>query len=326
MQAAGVLLEPAWDPRASAGVVYRGTGSALDDQLLRNDLETLAGQDYLERVFVERLSLCPNCGSHALNVHESCLTCFSSHLKQTKAILHFRCGFVGPVSAFAEEAKGRRCPKCRKLLQDLGTDHDSPGDYFICQACNAMFQVAEVGARCLSCGARFSGPDMRNIGQRDIFAYRLTGLGTEALGAGRLAPAPGQSLPAMDGWLYRRGVLIEQVEDERRRQLGLGTRFGLILLAAAGGDRRAEIDAPVAAAVQRALADTDKLGRLDAYHLVAVLPGASSGRIKATRQRILELTAQGPAPALRAETVELPDGGSAADHLDQIALQLDRHD
>lgn len=182
----GTSLEPSWEPASKAGYVYRGTGSPLDDGAMRDDLEKLADGGYLERVFVDRISLCPSCGSHALNVHEACLTCASSNLEQFKALFHFRCGFVGPVTAFREERDGLRCPKCNRILADLGTDHDSPGDYFHCLNCTAMFQEPDIGARCLSCGARFSGNAMQNIGRSDVFAYRLTALGKAAVGENRL--------------------------------------------------------------------------------------------------------------------------------------------
>ena len=186
VSAAGPMIEPTWDPSIREGVTYRGAGSPLDDYKLQADFEELARDGYLERIFVDRLSYCPNCESHALNVREVCLSCASTNLKPIKTLLHFRCGYVGAVSAFVQEAQGRRCPKCRKLLQDLGTDHDSPGDYFHCQACNSEFQIPEVGARCLACGSRFAGTDMQRILQRDVFAYRLTALGTAALRDGRL--------------------------------------------------------------------------------------------------------------------------------------------
>ncbi len=188
--AAGSTLEPTWDPRAREGVVYRGTGSPLDDESLRSDLDDLAAGDYVEPIFVDRLSVCPTCNSHAINVREVCLSCFSSNLIQITALFHFRCGFVGAAETFTEEPRGRRCPKCRKLLQDLGTDHESPGDYFACRACNATFQVPEIGARCISCGARFAGLDMQRLRQRDVFAYRLTVRGVAALDAGRLVEEP----------------------------------------------------------------------------------------------------------------------------------------
>jgi hypothetical protein len=186
---AGATLEPSWNPHAREGFAYHGNGSSLDDEQLREDLEELARDGYVEHVFVDRLSLCPHCESHALNVREVCLSCSSSRLKQVKVLFHFRCGYVGAVSSYAAEPQGRRCPKCAKLLQDLGADHDSPGDYFSCLACNAMFQVPEIGARCLCCGTRLTGIDMQRIGQRDVFAYRLLARGEAAVSAGRLLDA-----------------------------------------------------------------------------------------------------------------------------------------
>lgn len=179
-------LEPSWEPAAKGGFVYRGGGSELDGGSMHDDLERLADGGYLERVFVERLSLCPSCGSHALNVHEACLTCGSSNMEQFKALFHFRCGYVGPVTSFREERDGLRCPKCSRILADLGTDYDSPGDYFRCLNCTAMFQTPDVGARCLSCGARFSGDAMQTVGRRDVHAYRRTSLGNAALKENRL--------------------------------------------------------------------------------------------------------------------------------------------
>lgn len=195
----GSALEPSWEPNSADGFVYHGAGTPLEDTDMRGGLEKLADAGYLERVFVERLSLCPSCGSHALNVHEACLTCSSANLEQFKALFHFRCGFVGPVSAFHEERDGLRCPKCNRILADLGTDHDSPGDYFRCLNCTAMFQAPDVGARCLSCGARFAGAAMQTVGRREAFAYRLTARGKAALTENRLVDATSAQLAADHG-------------------------------------------------------------------------------------------------------------------------------
>ncbi len=317
------MLEPTWNPHAREGVIYRGTGSTLGDASLLGDLEELADEDYLERIFVDRLSLCPNCESHALNVHEVCLTCASANLVQVKTLLHFRCGFVGPVSAFAQETRGLRCPKCRKLLADPGTDHDSPGDYFTCRACNASFQVAEVGARCLACGARFAGVEMQRVTPRDIYAYRLTALGSAALAEGRLLEGPREALYDAGGSLYRRNVLIAHVEDERRRRIDAGTAFGLIVVGAGKNGSRAPIADDVAGHVRKVLSDTDKLGRLDDHHLVALLPGASKAQTKSALKRVLETRGTNGTAPFRADVVELPDAESVADRLDEVARRID---
>jgi hypothetical protein len=179
-------LEPVWECAARVGFVYRGVGSELRDATLLHDLEQLADEGYLERVFVERISLCPSCESHGLNVHDACVSCSSSNLQQFKALFHFRCGYVGPATSFTIERQGLRCPKCNRTLQDLGTDHDSPGEYFQCRSCAAMFQTPAIGARCLSCGGRFTGDALEDVRHQDVYAYRLTAAGKTAIGEDRV--------------------------------------------------------------------------------------------------------------------------------------------
>lgn len=180
-------LAPVWQSASPAGFLYLTGVQDMSEVDALEDLETLASGGYLERTFVERLSLCPHCTSHALNVHESCPQCESSNLSSFKALFHFRCGYVGPAGSFKLESSGFRCPKCNRILGDLGTDHDSPGEYFECRACSAKFQTPNVGARCLACGARFSGDE--ETGHRDVFVYRLTARGKTALKENRLLEA-----------------------------------------------------------------------------------------------------------------------------------------
>ncbi len=179
-------LSPAWEARSRLGAVYGGERAGFDEDRLHEALETLANRGFLERIFVERLTTCPTCESHAINVHEACVTCGSSNLKRIVTYFHFRCGFVGPEGAFAKDPGGLRCPKCKGLLVDLGTDHDSPGVMFECAKCAAMFQNPEIGVRCLSCGAAFTAGAVDELHHRDVFSYRLTSRGDAALARGAI--------------------------------------------------------------------------------------------------------------------------------------------
>jgi DNA-directed RNA polymerase subunit RPC12/RpoP len=185
-------LAPSWEPRARLGVMYGGLRAGLDEDRVAEDLEALADLGYLERIFVERLMTCPTCESHAVNVHEACVTCGSSNLKRIVTYFHYRCGFIGPESAFKKESGGLRCPKCKKFLVDLGTDHDSPGVMFECLNCAAKFQNPEIGVRCLSCGASFTGAEVEEVHHRDVFAYRLTTQGDAALAEGAVRGRPNE--------------------------------------------------------------------------------------------------------------------------------------
>ncbi len=317
VRSAGSMLEPVWDPHRRAGISYRTTDSALEGEGLASDLEELADGDYLERVFVERLTHCPTCESHAVNVHEACMTCASSNLVQFKALFHFRCGYVGPVTSFREEPSGLRCPKCSRLLKDLGTDHDSPGEYFQCRSCTATFQVPEVGARCLSCGARFAGSAMQAIRQRDAYAYRLSSLGEAALQENKLLDDPAATLKA-DGMLERRHAMLDFIESERKRRVERGARFGTIVIGLGKNGKAAD---NLSAAIARKADRPFKLGRLDAQHLVVVLPDASESVTKSVRDQIAAVGT----PALQAAVVEIADSDSISDVLDIATRRLDLH-
>lgn len=179
-------LDPVWEPRAPLGVIYGAATAGLDETQSAEDLALLADLGYLERIFVERIMTCPTCGNHAVNVHESCVTCGSSNLTSITSYFHFRCGYIGPEKAFGVEPGGLRCPKCKRLLTDRGTNWDSPGEYFECRNCAAMFQQPQMGVRCLSCGAHFIGTGLDELRYRDIFAYRRALRGDAALSSGTL--------------------------------------------------------------------------------------------------------------------------------------------
>jgi Zn finger protein HypA/HybF involved in hydrogenase expression len=186
----GSHIEPSWEPRAAEGVVYFVKRRGMDVEIPLDDLELLADRGYLERIFVERLMICPTCHGHAVNVHEACVTCNSANLTPIVTYFHFRCGYIGPEKTFNKEANGLRCPKCKKFLVDLGTDHDSPGTMFECGKCAATFQQPNMGVRCIACGASFNGNALNELTHLDVFAYRLSLGGERAVAAGALGEAP----------------------------------------------------------------------------------------------------------------------------------------
>ena len=333
VRAAGETLQPAWDPADSDGFRYLPNASELDEAEFRECLAQLARQDYLERIFVDRLSECPTCHSHALNVREVCLQCKSPNLSPVETIHHFRCGYVGEASTFALEPAGRRCPKCFKLLEDLGTDHESPGAYFMCNVCGAKFPMPDVGALCLSCGNRFNADEMLRIGHRDVFAYKLTALGRAALKEGRLLEGEREAQFDAHASIYRRSAMLDLIEDERRLRKLHGTPFSLIVLATdndaapGGGEEPGGIyldgadetyyepeeddgglDAALAGSILETVGESHKLGRLDQRHLLLLLRSTPAAKAKSTLRRIM----RSRAPEVRAvhlsgTVVDLPD-------------------
>lgn len=288
-----------WDVQAKLGFAYYSDSVRAGRWPSREELERLADGDMLERIFLERLTLCGTCGSHAVNVHEACTSCSSSNLAQFRVFFHFRCGFTGPISAFAAEPNGLRCPKCKKLLQDLGTDHDSPGMFFRCGDCASMFQTPHTGVRCVSCGARFTSSALQNLRTVDAFRYRLTNIGRAVLREKRLLSE--EEMTAADGSLLRRGSFFESVARAR----DASERFAVIVVRIPDD----EDGASNAARVIRDETGTDAVvGRLDERH-VAVLLGEG---IERNASRVLKaLNSDGAAAML----VKIGSGDSISEIL-----------
>jgi GGDEF domain-containing protein len=269
------LVEPRWTPQGDSAYVY-----LVDEKRIDGDtLETLAQSDLLERIFVERISRCPSCRSHVLNMREICTACRSPRVYPVELLHHYRCGYVAPAYEFEPEAEGRRCPKCYGILRDRGTDHDVPGPHFSCQSCNRSFQLPEIGGVCLACGETLStAADLERIFFEDVWAYKITSFGSAALRTGDLRRAETDHLREHDLPLFRRSVILEYLEDERRRDKRFHSKFSVLLLSI----RRPEHQNPenderaLLSAIAEHLTETDKLGRYDAQHYIAILPSTDS--------------------------------------------------
>ena len=116
----GGSISPIATPHAKHGYAYAAIGGDAE-----GDLSDLARRNYLEARFFDRVSLCPKCGSHHLNVREVCPTCRRAHLTSEGLMHHFRCGYVGIPSEFLPVPDGGyRCPKCNGTMQHSGTQYD----------------------------------------------------------------------------------------------------------------------------------------------------------------------------------------------------------
>ena len=79
---AGGKVDPVAEPLAKHGYTYVACGDDIE-----RDLGILARHDYLEERFFDRVSLCPKCDGHHLNVREICPGCRRAHLVN-EGLLH----------------------------------------------------------------------------------------------------------------------------------------------------------------------------------------------------------------------------------------------
>jgi hypothetical protein len=280
--ALGGKITPSANPKAEYGYEYL---EPLDG--CEGDLRFLARRDYLEQRFFDRVSLCPKCSSHHLNVREVCPGCRRAHLAREGLLHHFRCGYVGILSEFAaREDGGRVCPKCNRELHHLGTEYDRLGKAFICRQCGLITENPPVEAVCFACGARTPAEDLLNT---EVFSYVLTSLGSAALRRGSLLDADNDFLFVDGPKVYRRSVILELLDHEMERIRHFRTEFSVLLAEYTRGamDGGEGSPASCAARLRQCLREVDLVGQLTDTLFIVMLPHTKHRAAEALRQRIL---------------------------------------
>jgi hypothetical protein len=278
----GGKMSPVAEPQAKHGYQYVAPGGDVE-----NDLAVLARQNYLEARFFDRVSLCPKCDSHHLNVREICASCHSAHLASEGLFHHFRCGYVGIPPEFAPEADGGyRCPKCNHTMHHLGTEYDRLGKAFLCRGCGVVSESPPIEAVCLSCGARTPS---ENLVSTVAFNYLITSRGAEAVRRGRLLGDVDEPVRVADSAVYRRTVILEFLLHQMRRLLQLNEPFSVMFVRWEARETDTHDGSQPSQWLRRlkgCLRDIDLIGQLADSLYVVVLPLAKRREAEALRRRV----------------------------------------
>jgi hypothetical protein len=298
---AGGTIAPSAEPTAEHGYAHAALGDDVE-----MDLGILARRNYLEARFFDRVSLCPKCDSHHLNVREICPGCRRAHLTSEGLLHHFRCGYVGLPSEFSPAADGSyRCPKCNCKMHHLGTEFDRLGKAFQCRGCGVISENPPVEALCFACGARTAA---ENLVSTIVFSYVLTSRGAAAIRRGSLLDNDEDVTGVADAPVYRRTVILEFLDHELKRLQYFKGEFSVLLANCAAsavdpsGDSCGSEWLP---RLRNCLRDIDLIGQLADSLYVVLLPQTKRREAEALRQRIMaELGAQSP---ITLSTVEIAE-------------------
>ena len=305
---AGGKITPNANPRAKHGYEYLVPCHGEE-----RDLRFLAGRDYLEQRFFDRVSLCPKCASHHLNVREICPGCRGAHLANEGLLHHFRCGYVGRQSEFTEDSDGRRvCPKCNHRFHHVGTEYDRLGTASVCRECGHITENPPVEAACLACGARTPAEDLVST---DVFSYVLTSLGFAAIRRGSLLDDDDEFLFVGGAPVYRSTVILEFLNHEVQRLHHFKNGFSVLLakcMCEATDDRDGAVVPSWLTKLRRYLRDVDLIGQLAEAVFVVILPQTNKRAAEVLRQRVLDEI--GPQLQLTLSAIEITEPG----HLAQV--------
>ena len=298
---AGGKIDPVAEPLAKHGYTY----VALGDDIER-DLGILARHDYLEERFFDRVSLCPKCDSHHLNVREICPGCRRAHLVNEGLLHHFRCGYVGIPSEFVAAKDGSYvCPKCNGRMHHLGTQYDRLGKAYLCRGCGVISENPPVEAVCLACGARTTAEDLISA---EVFGYVLTSRGAKAIRRGSLLDGDDELVSIADAPVYRRTVILEFLEQEMKRLQHFNSVFSVLSVncsESALEQRGGEPPAQWLTRLRDCLREVDLIGQLADTVYVVILPQTKRRAAETLRQRIL--SDLGPQSPLTVTVVEITE-------------------
>jgi len=299
--AAGGTLTPRRNPFAKNGHDFTDLGEDSDVEL-----RYLSDRDYLEARYFDRVTICPQCFSHHLNIREICPTCKSSHHVEEPLIHHFRCGYVGRVTEFTPPEGGpkRICPKCTTQLKFLGTDHDVIGKTFLCIDCGSSFQDPPASGVCLACNQETDAADLLGV---EINGYSLTSLGSSAIRRGTLFEHDGEVVYIAGAPVFRRAVMAELLAQEAKRIARFKAEFALMIIEireTGRGPVDIEIEADMLNRLRERLRTCDVIGQLSDHRYVVCMPQTPLKGAQIVLSRFLEST-DDPRFGIEAEVVEI---------------------
>jgi hypothetical protein len=308
----GGTITPTAKPLAEHGYAF----VALGDDVER-DLSALARRNYLEERFFDRVSLCPKCNSHHLNVREICSGCRRSHLASEGLLHHFRCGYVGiPAEFLSVEDGGYICPKCKGKMHHLGTEYDRLGKAFVCRSCGLISETPPVEAVCLACGTRTPADSLVSA---LLFSYVLTSRGAAAIRRGSLFDGDEEPVSIAGAPVLRRAVILEFLDHEMKRLQLFRNTFSVLVAKcdpAAIDESGDDSQTQWLTRLRHCLRDVDLIGQLADALYVVVLPQTKRRAAEAIRQTIA--TELGPHSPLTLSTIEITEPA----HLAQVLAGL----
>lgn len=174
---------------------------AIASESLHSCVKCLFEAGFLRREITKRVLSCPSCGGISLSPSPICPSCGSENLTHGDVLEHITCGHVGFESDFLTERGGYLCPKCRKILKQIGVDYRRLGPTYICQKCGKKFSTPKTVTSCNECQRRFPS---ENASSRDLYAYYIN---EERID--ELAPKLFDVAPIAD-FLRERGYVVDQ--------------------------------------------------------------------------------------------------------------------
>ena len=162
------LITPKLD---ASGLSYPAVGAVFPDRSgpeIEEFLTRLASVGILRSKLLDKVIVCPTCGSPSVYSKYNCPRCSSFDIGKASIIEHIRCGYIGSKEKF--QKKGQLiCPKCKNVVSEV--DYRKIGASFECNSCGSRFEAPRMSHKCNSCDDVFTYKEAR---YEPIFEFELS--------------------------------------------------------------------------------------------------------------------------------------------------------
>ena len=162
------LITPKLD---STGISFQSLSHILPnktDAEISDFLARLTEAHILRSKLLDKVIVCPTCGSSAVYTKYNCPRCSSFDVGKASIIEHIRCGYIGSKERF-QKGNLLVCPKCRNTASEI--DYRKIGTSFECNSCNSRFESPKMSHKCNSCEDVFTYKEAR---YDPLYEYELT--------------------------------------------------------------------------------------------------------------------------------------------------------
>ncbi|MHB8565900.1 MAG: TackOD1 domain-containing metal-binding protein [Nitrososphaerales archaeon] len=167
----------------------------------RDFLQTLANAKILNSKLLDKVIVCPSCGSPAVYSKYNCPRCSSFNIGKATIIEHIKCGYIASYELF-KKSSILFCPNCKT---DVGeSDYRKIGTGFICNSCGSRFESPKISHKCNSCEDLFTYKEAK---YEPIFQYELTEEAKRSIAKGTLP------LSSLVAFLRQRGFEVALKKD-----------------------------------------------------------------------------------------------------------------
>jgi Zn finger protein HypA/HybF involved in hydrogenase expression len=161
---------PVVDASKPEGYTFEGVPQLdWETKRLRQALDSLVRKGYFKAELMDKVIVCIACGSANVRIKKLCPECMSMRLRKEALIEHFSCGAVDRQAAFETENGDLVCPKCKAMLQLIGSDYRVLPPAYLCLVCNVRRSDPLLVVECEDCGSTAQLDE-----EPEVFLYKYT--------------------------------------------------------------------------------------------------------------------------------------------------------